>query len=100
MWHASVSMNDHRRVLPIAELAKRDVRTLEELAWSLAGIVGRSDLNRWDQSENGTVLHLRRGLTDLELRAVQAVTPEFLACPAVDVAGITNAYKPITGLGH
>lgn len=96
MWHASVSLNDRDRVVyAIDDLDRPALRLLERFAKALVGSVGRSDLARWDRGLR--VLHYRRALTAVELVAVQALDPEFLSCPAVDVAGDAAPYKPLTG---
>jgi hypothetical protein len=97
VWHASLSAGNSPGPTPLAELTRRQLREMEEIAWDLIGRNGRPDMTVWNASDH--VIHLRRALTELELVAVQALAPDFLSCPAVDIAGDPGPYRPLTGLG-
>ena len=75
VWHTSVSANDGHRVLNLDELQRPELRALEQHAKDILAGRGRYDLMRWDRATTGhALLHLRRGLTDIELTALTALT--------------------------
>lgn len=83
MWHVSVSWRGRPAdaPLPLQRWNRQQRDLARKRARALLGDVGMKP-ERLDRG--GQVAHLRKALTDAE---IARLPPEFLACPAVDVAG-------------